>query len=78
MLTQNGLDGLWLRGIVSEEQGDTQLSAIVRLSLILLPLLVLFAVVGGYLIAGRTLKPIHEIADAARQISQGRDLKKQN
>lgn len=76
MLTQNGLDGLWLRGIVSEEQGDTQLSAIVRLSLILLPLLVLFAVVGGYLIAGRTLKPIHEIADAASQISQGRDLKK--
>ena len=76
MLTQKALDGLWLRGIVSEEQGTTQLSTIAGISLILLPLLVLFAIVGGYLIAGKALKPIHEIADAASQISQGRDLKK--
>ena len=76
MLTQDNLDGLWLRGIVSEEQGDTQLSTIAGISLILLPLLVLFSIVGGYLIAGKALKPIQEIADAASQISQGRDLKK--
>ena len=75
-LLQDGLEGLWLRGVVSEEQGVAQLSAITRLSLILLPLLVLCAIAGGYLIAGKALKPIHEIADAASQINQGHDLKK--
>ena len=45
-------------------------------SLILLPLLVLCAIAGGYLIAGKALKPIHEIADAASQINQGHDTEK--
>lgn len=76
MLTQRGLDGLWLRGVVSEEQGSAQLSSIVRLSLYLFPLLAALAVFGGYIIAGRTLKPIRDIEDAAIHIGKGRDLKK--
>lgn len=75
-LTQDGLDGLWLRGIVSEQQGATQLSSIVRLSLYLMPLLVLFAILGGYWIAGRLLKPIRKIEEAAAQIGRGQDLEK--
>ncbi|MCD8089079.1 MAG: HAMP domain-containing histidine kinase [Clostridiales bacterium] len=74
-LTLSGLEGLWLRGVVSETQGEVQLSAVARMSLILLPVLVLLAIAGGYIIAGRTLRPIDRISAAAARISQGGDLK---
>lgn len=74
-LTGDGLDGLWLRGVVSELQGRGQVSEIVRISLVLLPFLVLFAVVGGYLIAGRMLSPVRELSQAASRIEKGGDLK---
>lgn len=74
-LTTKGLEGFWLRGTVSSEQGNLQLSSVVRLSLILMPLLMLLAVCGGYLIAGRFLSPIKQITQTAAQIGQGRDLK---
>lgn len=75
-LTQEGLEGLWLRGVVAETQGKEEMSSILRLSLILLPILVLYAIIGGYLIAGRTLKPIKQILETASQIGKGDDLKK--
>lgn len=75
-LTGNGLDGLWLRGIVSEEQGAVQMSSISKMSLILLPMLALLAIFGGYLIARRMLQPIHDISLAASGIGKGGDLKK--
>ena len=75
-LTQEGLEGLWLRGVVSEVQGSIQLNSIARTSLILLPFLVLVAIIGGYLITKRMLKPIQNLSDAAAQIGQGSDLKK--
>lgn len=75
-LTAKGLSGLWLRGVVSETQGAEQMSSITRISLILLPLLVLAASLGGYFIAGRTLRPIQKISDTARQIGESSDLKK--
>ena len=40
-----------------------------------MPLLMLLAVCGGYLIAGRFLSPIKQITQTAAQIGQGRDLK---
>ncbi len=75
-LTQEGLEGLWLRGVVAETQGKEEVNSISRLSLILLPILVMFAIIGGYLIAGRTLKPIKQISEAASQIGKGDDLKR--
>lgn len=71
-----GLEGLWLRGVVSEKQGAVQMSDITRLSLILLPLLVVLAAIGGYLIAKRALSPIRKISDDASHIGKGGDLKK--
>lgn len=76
MLEGKGTEGLLLRGIVSENQGIEQITLVVRISLIALPILLLFAVMGGYWVAGRTLKPVNKITEAATQISQGRDLKK--
>ena len=75
-LTADGLEGLWLRGVVSEEQGAAQMSDITRLSLILMPALVIAASIGGYLIARRMLRPIQKISDTARQIGKDNDLKK--
>ncbi|MCD7805787.1 MAG: ATP-binding protein [Lachnospiraceae bacterium] len=71
-----GLQELWLRGVVSEHQGDAEMTDISRYSLILLPSLVIFAIIGGYLIAGRMLRPLRQMADTAAQIRQGDDLKK--
>ncbi len=75
-LTYEGTEGLWLRGIVSEDQGTQQLASIVRISSFALPALLILAVIGGYWIAARALKPVHKIAESAAQISQGKDLSK--
>ena len=75
-LIQPGLEDLWLRGVVSEVQGEVQMSDISQMSLVLLPILVLVSIVGGYLIARRMLRPIQKISDSAAQIHQGGDLKK--
>lgn len=75
-MTSAGLEAFWLRGIVSETQGADRMADITRLSLILLPLLVFLAVLGGYIIAKKTLSPIQKISEAASQIGKGGDLKK--
>ncbi len=75
-LTGDGLEGLWLRGVVSKHQEDDKLSAVASLSLVGMPLLLFFAIAGGYIIAGRALRPIKQITAAATEIGNGRDLKK--
>ena len=73
-LTGSKLSGLWLRGVVSEKQGETQLFEIARLSLICLLLLLVVAILGGYWIAGRSLRPLHRVIDAMIRIEHGNDL----
>lgn len=75
-LEEEGLEGLWLRGVVSERQGEVQMHDIYAISLIVFPSLVILAIIGGYLIAGRMLRPIQKISVTAAQIGQGGDLKK--
>jgi signal transduction histidine kinase len=74
-LVLEGLEGLWLRGVVSENQGMTQMAAITQLLLLFLPLFVVLAVIGGYLFARRMLRPIQEISDSAARIGGSGDLK---
>lgn len=74
-LTLEGLEGLWLRGVVSENQGMTQMAAMTRLLLLFLPLFVVISVIGGYLFARRMLRPIQEISEAAARIGDSGDLK---
>ena len=74
-LSDQEISGLWLRGVVAETQGSAQLQNISKLSLIVLPLVVLLAVVGGFVIASRALRPIRQIEQAANRISHGGDLK---
>lgn len=76
IMTKDGLRGLCLRGIVSRSQGSVQHNSIVSISLALMSLLVVLAVLVGYMIAGRALRPVKEIGDAAKAICKGKDLKK--
>ena len=74
-LDSEGLEGLWLRGIVSEKQGRAHMSVLIRVSLLLLPFLVLVSAIGGYLLARRMLRPIQAISASAAKIGTGSDLK---
>lgn len=75
-LSGENLEGLWLRGVVAQTQGNVQLGTVARLSLLLMPLLVLLAVVGGWMIAGRMLRPIRAISAAAEEITADGDLRR--
>ncbi len=75
-LVAKGLDGLWIRGVVSKNQGAVQINTITRVSLILMPILVLLSCAGGYYIVKRMLKPIQKISETALQIGESNDLKK--
>lgn len=75
-LTFGGAKGLWLRGVVSENQGMTQMTAMTRRLLFFMPLFVVVSTIGGYLFAKRMLKPIQEISNSAARIGGSGDLKK--
>ncbi len=75
-LALEGLEGLWLRGVVSENQGMMQMAAITRLLQLFLPFFVVISIIGGYLLARRMLKPIQEISESAARIGSSGDLKK--
>lgn len=67
---------LWIRGAVPEGGGTVNAAAIYRAALIAVPLLILLASGGGYLIAGRSLHPIKKIGRTAEEIRQSGDLSK--
>lgn len=73
-LSGEGLEDLWLRGLVPETQGTTQTITIARLTSWMIPVIVIFSVLGGYLLAGRFLRPIKQIGEAAESIREGNDL----
>lgn len=75
-LTAEGMDGLWLRGIVSQNEGINILYNVVRLSFWLLPALALLAIFGGYIITRRSFLPVEHIAKSAEEIGMGADLSK--
>lgn len=67
---------LWVRGIVLDSESTIPSSAVYRAALIALPLLILLAAVGGYLLAGRSLRPIQNISRTAETIGKSGDLSK--
>jgi len=71
-----GENCLWIRGIVPETESTAQLGEIARLSLLLLPVLIMLAVISGYIAADRLLDPIRKIEETAEEISGGNDLTK--
>lgn len=75
-LKEEGMEDLWLRGIVSRDEGALWMNEIVLFSLGMIPLLITLALGGGYFLAGRFLRPIQEMIRAAASIQEGQDLGK--
>ena len=75
-LSSEGMTGLWLRGVVSQNEGINVLYNVVRLSFWLLPALALLAILGGYVITRRSFLPVEQIAKSAEEIGMGGDLSK--
>ena len=65
---------VWVRGIVSEEENVARLRQITRLALLIIPFLILIAVLLGYLLSGRMLRPLREMELTASRITAGSDL----
>ncbi len=75
-LTAEGMEGLWVRGVISQNESINILYNVVRLSFWLLPALALLAVLGGYIITRRSFLPVEQIAKSAEEIGKGGDLSK--
>lgn len=75
-LPVKGTDGLWLRGVLSLGTVDEQLDDMTDIILTLIPGLLILTVILSYLLAGRLLRPIQELKEAAASITGGSDLKK--
>ncbi len=67
---------LWIRGIVSRTNSTSQLNEITRLSLFVIPILILLLIFIMYFIIDRLLSPLGNIEKTAEQISEGYDLKR--
>ncbi|MCR5293980.1 MAG: HAMP domain-containing histidine kinase [Lachnospiraceae bacterium] len=65
---------IWIRGIVSESGAQLESASLYSAVFISIPLLILLAAAGGYLLAGRTLMPIRVISAAAEEIGASGDL----
>lgn len=74
-LTGEGLEGLYLRGMVASVQGQVELNSILHTLLLILPLLLLLGLPIGYVIADRSLAPVRQIIGTAARINAGDDLK---
>lgn len=64
-----GQQYVWVRGITENYRGAGFLSDTVRLMLMLLPLMILIAAVGGFLIARGSLAPLRELIATVKKIT---------
>lgn len=65
---------LWLRGVAYTDMGWTYIFAVIKDMLAFVPVILLLALLGGYYLTGRFLKPIIGVTDAARTIRTSEDL----
>ena len=75
-LTLEDGSSVWLRCYMAANAVDSMLGSRRDVLLLLLPLLILLAAVGGWLIAERAFRPITQIIRTAEGIAGGADLKK--
>lgn len=65
---------VWVRGVMQETVPVSAFDFILKIAVIALPLFILLAALGGYLIIHRSLRPVRQITETARAMGEGRDL----
>ncbi|MEH6942213.1 sensor histidine kinase [Bacillus sp. JJ722] len=71
-----GDEQVWVRGIMTMNQLSSAMKAIILVTLISFPFLILIAAVGGYFITRRAFRPVEQMIDSASEIGDGKDLSK--
>lgn len=69
-------EGLWIRGMVSLVQEEKQLMDITKVTAVFLPLIIIIAILVGFMISNRIIRPIKKMEALTSNISKGSDLKK--
>ncbi len=66
--------GVWIRGIISPYDQSEIIKELLALTYTLLPVLIVFSIVGGWLVACSAFRPVEKIVNSADSISSGSDL----
>ena len=67
-------NGVWIRGILEAPENPQLLTNLMLIALIVMPLLIVLAALGGYLIARRAFRPLDQITSTAAAINEAADL----
>lgn len=73
--TENG-QSIWVRGIMLVDRMSEAMNAILLVTLISFPFLILIAAFGGYFITKRAFRPMQKIINSVGAIREGKDLTK--
>lgn len=68
------VSGLWIRGVVLTDSRIGITGAITRLTLMILPIILIVTFLGALWISSRTFRPIEKIVDTANSINDADDL----
>jgi len=68
------VSGLWIRGAVLTDSKVGITNLLLRLTLMILPVLLIITAIGARWISGRTFKPMEQIVSAANSINEADDL----
>lgn len=67
-------NSIFVRGLVLANPVTSVLDTVVKAIIYILPLFVILAAAGAYLLAKKTMKRVEDIGNSARRISDGKDL----
>lgn len=67
---------IWIRGIMSIDRMSQTMNAILIVTLISFPFLILLAAFGGYWITKRAFRPLQQMNESVNKIQDGKDLSK--
>ena len=67
-------EGVWIRGILEAPENPQLLTNLMLIALIVMPLLIVLAALGGYFIARRAFRPLDQITSTAAAINEASDL----
>ena len=67
-------DGVWVRGVMEVSEDTLMIRNLVMSSAAAMPIFILLATIGGYLIAKRAFRPLEQMIQKADTISEASDL----